>query len=491
MIQIFINGEEVVCDKNLIIKEEMLTTSSIILDNVYPKAWENTKDYTTNFYYPKDYSMCRILQDGDLIFAGIVRNTGEISLNPRYPHYCSVQVVSFSDFLSTGDTLDFVISEKTVTQAIQMIIDTIAPYGFVLGNINITGASDVIGAYSTQEKSAYDVFQYLADITGSRWTARMIDEHTVAIDFYDPSLMPEGVGIEYNQEWFEQYDIEDITFNYGTYDYRNKQVMLSSEVYADIDYTDVILADGYNTNFLLGSTVGKMNSIAVNGVPATFVTKEDKEYGAEADFYYSVGTNELEADQTYTSGAVITVVYVPLVQGRQVVYNYDEVNRISSQLERQGIIARYEDRNDVTDSNELIKIGQSYLKYKGSPEINLTVKTTQNIWNIGETVYFDAPLTELTTDYMVKSKQTHIIPTANMVFYTFVLCSSFNSEKAINYFDNQRNKNTGNIAVGDYITRNVDLENSALIIFSNVSATEITVDGDNVLNSVLNSPFTQ
>ena len=125
MIQIFINGEEVVCDKNLIIKEEMLTTSSIILDNVYPKAWENTKDYTTNFYYPKDYSMCRILQDGDLIFAGIVRNTGEISLNPRYPHYCSVQVVSFSDFLSTGDTLDFVISEKTVLEAIQMVIDSV------------------------------------------------------------------------------------------------------------------------------------------------------------------------------------------------------------------------------------------------------------------------------------------------------------------------------------------------------------------------------
>ena len=157
MIQILINNEGVVCDKNLEINEEMLTTSSIILDNVYPKSWELTHDYVNNFYYPKDFSMCKILQDGNLIFAGMVKNTGNISLNPRHPHYCSVEVLDFKDFLSTGDTLDFVISEKTVTQAIQMIIDTLAPYGFVLGNINIFGADDVIGAYSTQDKTPYDV----------------------------------------------------------------------------------------------------------------------------------------------------------------------------------------------------------------------------------------------------------------------------------------------------------------------------------------------
>lgn len=491
MIQIFINNEEVVCDKNLEINEEMLTTSSIILDNVYPKAWENTHDYTSNFYYPKDFSMCKILQDGNLIFAGMVKNTGNISLNPRYPHYCSVQILSFSDFLSTGDTLDFVISEKTVTEAIQMIIDTIAPYGFVLGNVDILGTDEIIGAYSTQEKTAYDVFNYLADITGSRWTTRMIDEHTVAVDFYDPSLMPQGVGIEYTNEWFEDYEIEDLTFNYGTYDYRNKQVMLSKEVYADIDYTDIIIADGYNTTYLATANIGKVNSITVNGVEATFALKAEKDFGVEADFYYTVGSNEIETSTTYTSGTVIRLNYIPFVQGRQVVYNNDEVNRISSQLERRGVIARYEDRNDVTSSDELIKIGQSYLKYKGSPEINLNVKTTQNIWNVGETVYFNAPLQELTTDYMVKSKQILIIPTANKVFYTFTLVSSFNSEKAINYFDNQRSKNAGNISAGEYITRNVDLENSALIIFSNASATEISITGDNILDSTLNSPFTQ
>lgn len=491
MIKILINDEEVVCDKELTIEEQMLSTSSIILNNVYPKSWENDKDYVSRFYYPKDYSMCQILQDDNLLFAGIVKNTGNISLNPRYPHYCSVQVLSFSDFLSTGDTLDFVISEKTVLQAIQMVVDTVSEYGFVLGNVNIIGADDVIGTYSTLNKTAYDIFQYLADITQSRWTTRMIDEATVAIDFYDPSLMPVGTEIDYTNEWFENYNINDMKFNYGTYDYRNKQIMLSDEVYADIDYTETVIGDGYNKTFLTSSNIAIIKSILVNGAEVSFATKEDKEQGVEAEFYFTAGSNEIESDTTYTSGTAITITYTPLVQGRQVVYNSAEVSRITNQLNRRGVITRYENRNDVLSSDELNQIGQSYIKYKGYPEINLIVDTLNNIWGIGQTVFFNAPITELTTDYMVKTKKTLIIPTTNKVFYTYTLTSSFNSENEINYFDNQRSKNAGNISAGEYITRNVDIENTANIIFSNLSVTEITVDGDNVLDSVLDSPFTQ
>lgn len=491
MIKILINGEEVVCDKQLVIEEQMLSTSSIILNNVYPKYWDADHDYVSRFYYPKDFSLCQILDGNDLVFAGIVKNTGNISLNPREPHYCNVQVLSFSDFLSTGDTLDFVISEKTVLEAIQMVIDTVSEYGFVLGNVDILGGDDVIGAYSTLNKTAYDVFQYLADITQSRWYTRVVDESTIAIDFYDPTLMTQGTAIEYNQAWFEANSIDNMSFSYGTYDYRNKQIMLSDEVYADIDYTETIVADGYNQTFLTSSNIAVMSSILVNGVAASFATKDDEEFGIDADFYYSAGKNELETNSTYQTGTVITVTYTPLVQGRQVVYNSPEVSRITSQLSRRGVITRYENRNDVLSSYELNQIGQSYIKYKGYPEINLTVETESNLWDIGQTVYFnDAPLTELATDYMVKAKKTTIIPTANIIFYTYTLTSSFNSETEINYFDNQRSKNTGNIDAGSFITRNIDIENAANIIFSNPTATEFTLTGDNTLDSVLNDPFT-
>ena len=40
MIKIYINDEEVVCNNVLEINEDMLSTSSTILNNCYPKSWE-------------------------------------------------------------------------------------------------------------------------------------------------------------------------------------------------------------------------------------------------------------------------------------------------------------------------------------------------------------------------------------------------------------------------------------------------------------------
>ena len=64
MLKITINNEEVVSNKDFTIEEEMLNTSSVILNNVYPKSWENDKDYVSRFYHPNDYSKC-LIKDED------------------------------------------------------------------------------------------------------------------------------------------------------------------------------------------------------------------------------------------------------------------------------------------------------------------------------------------------------------------------------------------------------------------------------------------
>lgn len=490
--RILINNEEVVCDKDFTIEQEMLSTPSVILNNVYPASWETTKDYVSNFYYPEDYSKCLIYDDNDnLIFAGVVENTGEISLNPRYPHYCSLQVLDFKTFLSEGETLDFVIADKTITQAIEQVVNAIADYGFVVGNIEILNPNETIGAYSTKDKTAYDVFQYIADITQSRWTTRMVDENTVAIDFYDPTMMPEGTNIEYTTEWFEANDIHDMTFSYASRDYRNKQIMTSDEVYGGAIQKETIVANGYQTQFNTYEKIGVINSIKINGRNYTFTTKANKELGVTADFYYAPGETYFESNDLQSAGEIIIIEYTPIVLGRQIIINASEINRISTSTGRKGTISRYENRNDATTSYELQQIGKSYLKYKGNPEITLTVVTSQNIWNVGETVEFDAPLDELSTDYMVKKKTIRYIVTGTqkVLFYTFEMSSSYNSEQAINYFDNQRAKTFGNIGEGEYIARNIDIENSANIIFYDTEFTEITTVGDNILDCVLDSPI--
>ena len=694
MLKILINNEEVVCDKQLEIKEEMLSTSSCILNNCYPKSWENIKDYTSQYYYPKDYSKCLIykdvpilpkeytevdyiegtgtqyidtgiygsldieikiqatnnnysgqllgdittsnqaiscnfgvnnvgsrfgdkaanaslntfitynvpfilkenkngiyindiqriafntetdftttntlllfnrnsnsgattaswkgrlyycqIYDGDtlirdfipcyrnsdvkvglydlisksffenagngyftygqieiktfdkLLFSGVIKNTGNINLNPRYPHYCNLEILDFKTFLSECDQLDFVINNKTITEAIEQVTQAVASYGFVVGNININDDT-IIGAYSTQEKTPYDVFQYLADISQSRWYTRLVDENTVAIDFYDPVAMQRGIDLDFsNNEFACQNNVEDLSFNYGTYDYRNKQIMLSNQVFGGVDFEETIIVDGYNKIFNTTTPIGILKGITVNGSSVTFATSEDKEMGVEADFYYTPGNTQIESnenDGTYPANTIIIVGYTPLVKGRQVISDTTEIDRIATQTGRNGTISRYEKRNDVLSSDELELIGNSYLKYKGTPEINLTLITKDiDLYNIGQIVYFNYPnIEDLSQDYMVKSKKTRIINTATdwNIWYTYTLTSNFNSENAINYFDNQRAKSTGNIQMGDYITRNVDIENSCMIIFSNPSATEITITEDNVLNAPLNAPFTQ
>jgi len=435
------------------------------------------------------YNYTNEIINSSLLFCGVVKNSGNISLNPRYPHYQTLQILDFKTFLSEGETLDFVIANKTVEGAIDQIINTISPYGFVKGNIQIIGAETIIGAYSTKDKTAYDVFNYLADITQSRWTTRLIDENTVAIDFYDPTLLPEGRAIQYNQTWFRDNLIDDMSYSYGSNDYRNKQVMTSNEVIGNQEQAQLLYANGYQTQYMTDINIATIESISVNGVPKTYATNDQKELGAEADFYYTIGNNIVESAIVYSTNDEIDIRYLPIVEGRQVITNDDEIGRVSSATGRKGIVARYENRNDAITSNELQLIGQSYIKYKGVPEIKLVVQTRSNIWNIGDRVQFNAPITELTTEYMVKSKKTNYIATVDTIFYTFELTSSFNMEQDINYFDNQRAKAKGNIGEGEAISRNIDIDDTTNIIFYGATQGIIVITTDNTLEARLEAPF--
>ena len=483
---ITIDGIEVLCSNDFTINQEMLNTPSVILNNVYPKSWETDKDYTSRFYHPEDYSQCLIKdENNNLLFCGVVKNSGQISLNPRYPHYSTLQILDYKTFLSEGETLDIVIADKTILEAINQIIDIIAPYGFELGTVSILNENDIIGAYSTKDKTAYDVFNYIADITQSRWTTRVTGVGKVAIDFYDPTLMTKGTAIDYTTTWFKNNLIDDISYNYGTWDYRNKQVMTSRQVYGSIPQSQIIRYDGYAEQLMTEFPIGSITSIYVNGVGRPFSTNDEKNIGLTADFYYTPGNNYFEKSMSISVGSEIVITYTPLVEGRQVVTNSNEISRVASATGVKGVVARYENRNDAITSDELQKIGQSYIKYKGVPEIRLTVKTRSNLWNVGQRVEFNAPIAELDTEYMVKRKQINYVVTAGIIFYTFELCSSFNSESSINYFDNQRAKANGNIAEGEYISRNVDLESKADIIFYDTTTSTITITGNNELEGSL------
>ena len=480
MIKILINEEEVVCSNNLTITEEMLSTSSTILKNCYPKSWELDKDYVSRYYFPKDYAKCEIYDVDEnnvetLIFCGVVKNTGNISLNPRDPHYVDLQILDFKTLLSEGETLNYVIANKTILQAINQVISSISDYGFVLGNVDIQNPNELLGAYSTLDKTAYDVFQYIAEITQSRWTTRMLNENQVAIDFFDPLLATNKKQIESTDTYYCNNKIIDMRFSYSTNDYRNKQIMTSDAVLGSINQIENKIADGYNTTYICENKIGIINAISVNGVSQVAITKSQQEQGYSGDFVYTPGENTFISLRTLSVGSSIVVDYYPIVRGREITINSSEVSRIHTQTSRNGIISRYENRNDTTSSGELYKIGQSYIKYKGNAEITLTIVSEADLFNVGEIVYYNSLVDELDNDYMIKSKQIEMLLSADKIIYTYILSSNFNSENAINYFDNQRAKSIGNIGEGETIIRDIDIENTATIIFYDTEIEETTI----------------
>lgn len=492
MIKVYINNEEVLCDKNIIIKEEMLNTSSVILNNVYPKNWETTHDYTTNFFYPLDWSKCTIYDDETLLFSGIVKNSGNISLKPTDPHYATIEVLGRELFLSESITLDFAIVNKTIRQAIEMVIGALSGYGITLGNINIQNADEVIGAYSTEDKTAYDVLQYLAQISEAKWRVRITGENSIAIDFFDPLLEEVGGTVEATTEYYRNNNINDMSYSFGTRDYRNKQIINSKEVFADIVSEENLLSGGATKEYVLEQNVGQISSIIINDTAQTFASKEEKENGVVADFYYEYGSNILESASLWSSGTLINVNYIALVPGREVITTDSEITRLQQQLGITGIISRYEDRDDITSSLDLKRIASDYIKYKGTPEITLTIESQNDLFDIGEIINFhNAPINELSTSYIVKSKETEIIASTMNKFYTFTLVSNFNSENAINWFDNQRNKRSGNITQGQFITRNLEYNDTATIIWQGDSIEPTTITGNNILDCALNSPFVE
>ena len=177
----------------------------------------------------------------------------------------------------------------------------------------------------------------------------------------------------YTQTFFKNNKIDDISYNYGTWDYRNKQVMTSQQVIGNVLQNEIITYDGYATQLMTELPIGYIDKITVNGVSKIITTNDQKDLGI-TDFYYTISNNYFEKNTNINTGQTIEISYLPIIEGRQVITNPTEISRVANATGVKGVVARYENRNDAITSSELQKIGQSYIKYKGVPEILLTVK---------------------------------------------------------------------------------------------------------------------
>lgn len=490
-IHMYIAGEEVVCDKEIQVAENLLNCSSTALYNCYPLSWEVDKDYVSRFYFPKDYSKFEMIINGVIAFKGVVKRSKPVNLSPFKPHWATLQVLDYKTFLSEGNQLNFVLKDVTIRQAIEQILNAYGGYNFVVGNLNIGNkVNDIIKNYNCNEKTPYDCLNYIADLTQSIWVTRYSNSN-IAVDFYSYDNLPYGKHISYSKEYFENNSIVSIEYLFDSDDYRNVQVVTANEVQSSITLENKFIVNGVEETFLLEEPVSNISRITLAGNELTFGVEETD---VDFDVYYKYGSNEIKLVADNIAGTTLKITYYPIVDGRQKLKNPVEINRISTQNTNVGEIARYEKREEAYTSQELGQIAQSYLYFKGKQAVTLQVKTLNNdMWNVGDTCYFDnnniEDLNDLVGNYIVKSKSIQIMQNnANntaQIFYVYELINNFNFESAINFFDNQRAKQIGNINDGEFINRYIDFEDSINIIFEGYTTEDLIVEAGNKLEAEL------
>jgi hypothetical protein len=320
----------------------------------------------------------------------------------------------------------------------------------------------------------FDVLQYISQITNSIWKVRYINDTTYAIDFYDINSLPQGIDLVYDSNYFNDNSIVDITYSFNTNNYRNKQVITSSNIIAQTVNTEELYTDSNDNKYQLSNNIGNVYNVTLDGTEISIASDVDRQNGITADLYYTVGSTEIELNIDVLPTQKLYIQYDPIIPGRVTVLNTNEIDRIGNQLNNTGIISRYEQRQDATTAEELNAIGQTYLQFKGKSEITMQVKTLNNdLWNIGDVVYFDNNnidgIIDLVGTYAVKKKTTQMYQNnaddSLQILYTYELDNNYNFENLINYFDNQRAKTIGNIQEGQFINKYIEHAETINIIF--------------------------
>jgi hypothetical protein len=280
------------------------------------------------------------------------------------------------------------------------------------------------------------------------------------------------IDIDYGQEFFEEFNIVNMDYSFNTSDYRNKQNIVADNIKGSNILFESVWLDGKSTEFYLSQPVAGVKFAEINDENIKVISQEFKDKGEDYDCYYTQGSNVINLKNANKKGDYLRILYYPDISLKISITEDDEVKRVKDNTGTAGIISRYEKRSDVLLAEEMNKIAQSYLKYKGRGDYTVTIQTyNKELAHLGDKVNLTTNdnLKFLEDEYYVKSITTSY--TTNnadnkaYIFRTYTLVNNFNFEYATNYFDNQRAKLIGNIQDGQYINRDIDIIDEVLIQF--------------------------
>lgn len=462
-LKLIINGIEMDFSNNFSASAHPTNFSNMIFHEVIPKDKNFYPENLKVQNYAEEFSIGEVYAGDQLIFFGIVNSTGRLNLNPFTPKTKTVEIADFRKWLSIQKPIPLLFFNEFPENLVNTLIEKLNEPKIVVGTLDFS-TNELIGAYSTVDKSPYQVLkEVVAKQTNSILYFQINTQQQITINYKSNDTLANDIEpliIDLNNlDLLKEYKILDIEFESNADKYSNIVKVESSNVIANI-VTEEKITILDKDSFTLNNVVGKVSNNIANTYLyklATPTVKQsaiilNEEFYKEGQYYdvlYKTGNNIIKINKKYLDQDwVLNFGYFIKRKTSVELSNTQEIARIASFSMTKGEVYRYERLNDLTNFNDLLKATESNLEIYKNTERIIYITSEIPLYDILDVVEVVSQENDKVSGlYLVHEINVDINGSSikdasnnnNFILPVFstVLKATKNTDNIVNEFDNQ------------------------------------------------------
>ncbi len=411
-IKLTINGREFDCSRDITYSNHVFNNSgsSTKLKNVYPVDLEQQNGNRLTPFKLDKYSIAIIYVGNTLFDFGVVKVQKGGSLNRRKPKHINLNIVSYKEWL-TKKFMDFPILNATPEYIVNKVITTLNNDRIKVGTLSFGNKAKII-SYNTKSKTAWEVLKKLVEPhTNSMLQILTTQDGSITINFYDRTSIlginngNKGIDMDLSTDaLFTQFDdlykIEDIEWAENNLKSNNFVRIDSEGSLSTILQKEIIDLTQGQSDIILPFNVGQVDraesfvEIDNNRRKIFIETQDNAARGKNYDVSYSINSNTISLNERLLNrNGTLQFSYRPIIrQTLDFTDSNDQAKVATLAGGGDGILAQYEKHNDLTETKDMIALGNNYLENGTDEKIKLIVTLENPAWELGQHVNYKGEL---------------------------------------------------------------------------------------------------
>lgn len=461
-IKLIINGIEMDFSNNFSVSDHPTNFSSMTFHEVIPKDKNFYPENLKVQNYAEEFSIGEVYAGDQLIFFGIVNSTGRLNLNPFVPKTKTIEIADFRKWLSIQKPIPLLFFNEFPENFVNVLIEKLNESKIIAGILDFS-TNELIGAYSTVDKSPYQVLkEVIAKQTNSLLYFQINDKQQITINYKSNDTLAndiEPLKIDLNNlDLLKEYKILNIEFESNADKYSNIVKVESSNI-----ITNLVTEENFTIfdkdSFTLNNNIGKVS----NNIANTYIYKLstptikqnvisiDEAFYKEGQYYdvlYKIGNNIIKVNKKYLNkDYILNFGYFTKRKTSVELSNTEEIARVASFSTTKGEVYRYERLNDLTNFNDLLKATKSNLEIYKNIEKTIYITSEIPLYEILDVVEVISGEDDkvsglyLVHEIAAEINASSIKDTINNNFilpvFTTILKATKNTDNIVNEFDNQ------------------------------------------------------